>query len=701
MTKDQAYQDIKSENRYLKRKNENLKEEKKELKKTEQSQKRLNEKIKKALKTGSIARWEMELPSGKVTFDKLKAELIGYDPDKFETYQDFTALIHPQDHPRVMQAMEDHLKGKRNKYAVEYRIKTRDNKYRWFRDTGGIYEQNRETGQTRVIGVVQDITEQKDKEHKITHLNRVLHTIRNINQLIGREKKRDKLIKKTCELLTNKGYISAWIGLLDENNNISFSASSGFGDDFEKILNKMKNGEIIECCKRALQTSRVIVIEERQKECGQCPLSDKFKDNRAMTTRIAHKDKIYGFLSLYLPINFAADKEEQKLVKEIADDLGLALSHKELEKERDLSKEKIRIERNRLLAMFDGIEESIYVADPNTYELLHVNKAFKENWGQDGIGKKCYKVLQRRNSPCPFCTNDKIFGENIGKTYIWEFKNRVDERWYRCADKAIKWTDGRMVRFELASDITERKEAENKLKKTNKKLEKSNKELEQFAYVASHDLQEPLRMISSFTKLFERKYQDQVDKDGREFIEYIVEGANRMQKLIEDLLKFSRIQTRGKPFKLIDVDSILEQVERNLKMRIEETDTEIIYNNLPKIKGDPSQMILLFQNLIQNAIKFRRDQSPIIQIEAENRENNWLFKVKDNGIGIEKEYLKKIFRIFQRLHSRKEYQGTGTGLALCKRIVERHGGQIWVESEPGQGSVFYFTITKRRKNNEQ
>lgn len=662
---------------------------------------KLLKRIKTGLNAGNVAWWIMELPSGKVYFDNLKVEFLGYSPDHFTHYQDFTKLLHPDDHQKVMQAMDDHLAGKKDHYEVEYRIKSQNNGYIWFRDSGGIFEQDEESEQIQIVGIVQNITKHKEKEKKTEHLNRVLHTIRNINQLIDKEKNESRLIKKTSNLLTKRGYQSAWIGLTERNNQLIDFASSGFDQKSDQTLSEIVASNQKTCLDVALKSSDVVVMNEKSAGCSKCPLHDIFSNNIIMSTKIEHNQKIYGVLSLYLPRTLNADRREKQLVKEIAHDLGLALYHIKLEKERARNNEKIEQERNRLLAMFDGIEESIYVADPETYELLHVNKAFKQNWGKDAIGEKCYKVLQGRDTPCPFCTNDKIFGENLGKTYKWEFKNEVNGRWYRCTDKAIKWTDGRMVRFELASDITNRKRAEEKLMQLNQKLEQSNKELEQFAYVASHDLQEPLRMISSFTKLFERRYKDLVDQDGREFIEYIVEGAERMQNLIEELLKFSRIQTRGKPFEKIDIASVIEQVKKNLQMYIEESDASLIYDNLPRIKCDKSQMILLFQNLIQNAIKFRSDKSPEIKIDAEENENYWKFKVEDNGIGIKEEYLNKIFRIFQRLHSRKEYQGTGTGLALCKRIVERHGGKIWVESKPDQGSQFYFTITKRSVENEQ
>ncbi len=598
-------------------------------------------------------------------------------------------------------------------------------------------------------------------------------------------------------------------------------------------------------------------------------------------------------------------------------------------------------EREILLSIFDNINDVIYISDPETYELLHINKAVEENWGTGIIGTKCFKALQGRDEPCPFCTNDKIFGENTGKPYVWEFQNEVNGKWFRCTDKAIKWVDGRMVRFELATDITERKlleinivervkelkffhevgellntpdieykkafqiivdklpdachlpentcarivveelefrnefyresnttvknpivlnnkeigfvelcntktrdeynfiteeidlvksltnlisnfvkrknyeemlyESEQKFrsffentvigksitgldgslqindafaemlgytreellnknwkeithpadisvsehgikdmldgkiesvridkryyhkngnvvwtdvsttlfrnkkgeakhfitailditdrknyekeqKQLLKKLQQSNRELEQFAYIASHDLQEPLRMVSSFTQLLEQKYGDKLDDKAKMYIQYSVDGAVRMQNLINDLLEFSRVSTRGKEFTDCDTNKVMENVLKSLSSKIKETNAKIKYKKLPVIKADSLQIERLFMNLIGNAIKFCREEIPTVEIEANESDDNYQFVVKDNGIGIDGKYKEKVFVIFQRLNTREEFQGTGMGLAICKRIVERHNGEIWFEKNEDIGTTFYFNI---------
>ncbi|MCX9009723.1 MAG: ATP-binding protein [Candidatus Methanoperedens sp.] len=240
----------------------------------------------------------------------------------------------------------------------------------------------------------------------------------------------------------------------------------------------------------------------------------------------------------------------------------------------------------------------------------------------------------------------------------------------------------------------ERKRAEEELARRAEELARSNAELEQFVYIASHDLQEPLRMISIFTQLLERRYKGRLDKDADEFITYIVDGAKHMQQMIEDLLAYSRIGTRGKPFEPTDFKAVLEQAVANLKPAIEENKAQVTHDPLPTAMADASQMVELFQHLINNAIKFRKEEPPRIHVSAKREGEDWVFSVQDNGTGISPEFMKRLFKIFQREHAAR-YPGTGVGLAICRRIVERQGGRIWAESVQGAGTTFYFTIPVR------
>jgi PAS domain S-box-containing protein len=246
-------------------------------------------------------------------------------------------------------------------------------------------------------------------------------------------------------------------------------------------------------------------------------------------------------------------------------------------------------------------------------------------------------------------------------------------------------------------DITERKKAEEALRSVAENLKRSNLELEQFAYVASHDLQEPLRMVTSYTQLLEQRYKGKLDADADEFIKYAVDGANRMRSLIDDLLSYSRVNRRGNPFRPTESELALDVAIKNLQMSIEENGVVVTHDQLPEVMADEGQLVQLLQNLIGNAIKFHAKEPPCVHVSAKNlQEKEYLFSVQDNGIGIDPQYFDRLFKIFQRLHTKEEYPGTGIGLALCKRIVERHGGSIWLESQPGKGTTIYFTLNNKK-----
>jgi PAS domain S-box-containing protein len=257
----------------------------------------------------------------------------------------------------------------------------------------------------------------------------------------------------------------------------------------------------------------------------------------------------------------------------------------------------------------------------------------------------------------------------------------------------IKDREGHVVGAStIARDITKRKRAEEALALKVQELARSNADLEQFAYVASHDLQEPLRTVASFTQLLQKRYQGKLDRNADEFIAFIVEGATRMMGLINDLLSYSRVGTRGRDFAPTDCAAVFKEAVANLGAAIEESGALVTRGPLPTVVADGGQLVLLLQNLIGNAIKFHSNSSPRVHVAAERREQDWAFSVEDNGIGIDPQYAQRIFEVFQRLHSRADYPGTGIGLAICKKIVERHRGRIWVRSRLGEGATFYFTI---------
>ncbi|HSB67324.1 MAG TPA: ATP-binding protein, partial [Anaerolineales bacterium] len=315
-------------------------------------------------------------------------------------------------------------------------------------------------------------------------------------------------------------------------------------------------------------------------------------------------------------------------------------------------------------------------------------KLSEEQYSQDDV----MTITTLANQTAVAIENARLFCQLEGTLEALSITHDEQERRIqaRTADLA-------MANEALKAENLERLRAEQEIKRYTKELERSNKELQQFAYVASHDLQEPLRMVGSFLQLLERRYSPQLDSNAKDFIHFAVDGAVRMQSLINDLLEYSRVGTRGKPFEHISLNEVVAQAKNNLNVAIKENKAEIKCGRLPNIYGDGTQLTQVFQNLIGNAIKFHGDKLPEITISSMRNNGDYEIIVKDNGIGIDPQYKEKIFLIFQRLHSREEYPGTGIGLAICKRIIERHGGSIWVESQVGEGATFHLAIPAKKR----
>lgn len=376
-----------------------------------------------------------------------------------------------------------------------------------------------------------------------------------------------------------------------------------------------------------------------------------------------------------------------KLTKEIA-------WHKSAEEE-------FRRISNQNKLILESAGEGIWGLDTQGL-VTFVNKAAASILGYDAkelIGKHSHSHWHHTrpdgtpypSEECPIYMTYKDGAEHFGEEVFWrkdgtaapvDFTSRPifeDDR-----------ITGAVVTFR---DVTGRRRAEEERERLIAELARSNKELEQFAYVASHDLQEPLRMVASYVQLISQDYGAKLDPQGKRYMDFAVDGALRMQKLIEGLLAYSRIGRRSASFLSVDTNLVFSQVVSNLAVVIEETRAVVDKGDLPTVSGDETQLIQLFQNLIGNALKFKRsDAAPVVAVAAKRTASEWVFSVKDNGIGIEPEYHDRIFLIFQRLHTRQKYPGTGIGLALCKRIVERHHGRIWVESVPGEGTTFFFTM---------
>jgi PAS domain S-box-containing protein len=418
---------------------------------------------------------------------------------------------------------------------------------------------------------------------------------------------------------------------------------------------------------------------------------------------IDSRNQVMGTFAIYYKRIKAPTREEENTLERAKNLLMIILENRiSVEAVKSSNRNYDMVAKATNDAIWDWNVETDYVT--RTGEGLEVLFGYKpeeaateENfWNKrihvDDLDRVMQKQLTVLNNPSELYWEDEYRFRRKDGSYAYVF-----DKGYIIRDET-----GKAIRLIGATrDVTERKESEalllelnNRLKQRADELAASNIELERFAYIASHDMQEPLRMITSFLQLFKKKYEDQIDETAEQYIHFAVDGADRMKKLIMDLLEYSRVGSNKDDLIEIDTNGLLKEVVNVFQDRIAEMKATIVIQELPSIKANRTQMFQLFQNLIGNALKYHTGESPRIEIAEKEEEQHFLFSVRDNGIGIKPIFYEKIFVLFQRLHHKNEYSGTGIGLAICKKIVEKHGGRIWVESEPGQGSCFYFTISK-------
>ncbi|MDW5563765.1 MAG: ATP-binding protein [Methanomassiliicoccus sp.] len=350
--------------------------------------------------------------------------------------------------------------------------------------------------------------------------------------------------------------------------------------------------------------------------------------------------------------------------------------------------EALGAERQRLYDVLEGLPVMVSLITRD-HRILFANRAFRERFG-DYHGRPCYECRYGQSRPCTFCESFRVF--ETGKPHYWEVQ-APDGSIIEAYDFPFTDVDGWPMVLEMDLDVTEKRQAEDMLKKAADELRRSNAELQQFAYVASHDLREPLRMVISHLELLEKKYDGRVmDEKAKEYLHYAIEGADRMRRMIADLLLYSRIDIQERTEEQVDMDGVLAAVLGDLKNYIEESGATVTSDPLPPVEADRMQMLQLLENLVVNAIKFRGQEAPRVHLSANQRDSEWVFSVRDNGIGIDPHMQDEVFHMFHRLHNDNEYEGTGIGLAISKKIVERHGGRIWFESEPGKGTTFLFSL---------
>lgn len=585
--------------------------------------------------------------------------------------------------------------------------------------------------------VFMDITERKRQEEKIARLTRLYEVLSRANEAIVRIRDPKLLYREVCRIVADVGgFPLVWIGLAKELQVVP-AAWSGNAADYLKGIKVEVQGEFDKGpTGTSIRDNRTVVNDDFGTNPAASPWRDQakrygFRASAAFPLRL-HGTAI-GAFTLYSTEAKAFDAEQVGLLESLSSDISYALDALDEEQLRIRADEGLRETHDYLESLIGYANAPIIVWDPN-FRIIRFNHAFERLTGMreaETLGKQL----------------DILFPAESMHTSLDHIRRALSgERWdaveipIQGADGSVRtvlWNSANIYNKEgttvvatiaQGQDITERKLAEEDLRKARDELEervqqrtkelfraseelaaraqelarksedlaRSNAELEQFAYVASHDLQEPLRMISSYVQLLSRRYSGKLDTDADEFIAYAVEGTKRMQQLINDLLAYSRVGTRGKPPVPTSFERVFSAAMANLKIAVEESGAIVTHDKLPDEIADEMQMVQLFQNLIGNAIKFRSHESPQINVSARAGEDEWIFSVKDDGIGIDPQFFDRIFTIFQRLHKRDEYPGTGIGLTVSKKIVERHGGRIWLESEPGKGTTFYFTIPNAR-----
>ena len=601
-------------------------------------------------KATSEAIWDWDIMTGEVFYGDGFNKLFGYDtsklPMKFNIWE---KRIHPEDHERITNSIDSFLISDLNNWSQEYRYLKADGSFAFVSDKAFIIR-NEDGYAIRMIGSMQDITKIKEEEH---HLRLMESVVSNTNDsVIITEIKNDYPIVYVNEAFTKMtGYN---LHDVKGKNPRILQGPKTKKETLDKISNALKNWE----------SSQATTINYKKN-------GDDFWVNFSISPIVNDKGEYTHWISIERDVTDAINaNEELKNQKKFTDEILNNLPTD--------------------IAVFDPSHNYLFI---NQYGIK--NKEIRE-WM---IGKNDFDYTQLkgiddglarfRRAKFEECINNKEktewVDEHTSPDGSKNYKLRIFSPYFE--NNKLKFVVGYGV------DITESKIAELKVIEAMESIKKSNSELEQFAYVASHDLQEPLRMITSFLTQLEKKYADALDEKAKEYIFYAVDGAKRMRHIILDLLEYSRVGKSNDKISAIDINEIVSDFEVLHSKQIEELNAVIVKKNLPVLKNYKTPIRQLFQNIISNGLKYhRKDIKPEIVIEAVSLNDSWMFTISDNGIGIDKQYFSKIFEIFQRLHNKDEYSGTGIGLSISQKIIDKLGGKIWLESEIGKGSSFHFTI---------
>ena len=620
-----------------------------ERKRAELALRESEERLALVMEGSQLGYWDWNIQTGEVHRNALWAEMLGYTLEEIElNVTQWTDLHHPDDRAAAWKSIQDHLDGKTPAHRIEYRMRMKDGRYKWILDQARVVQHAPDGKPLRMSGTHTDITERVQAQEKV------------------------------------RVALAKYQTLFD-----SFPLGITVAD---------KAGTIVETNHVAEQLLGLAAEEQNQREIdgsewhivnpdGTPMPNEEFPSVRALHAGCKVENVEMGILNPHGDttwINVTAAPLP-------LEDYGVVVTYSDITERKNMQQQLQENERNYRELVQNA--NSAIIRYKRSGEVSFFNEFAQTLFGypaEEIVGKPVSILLPATDSAG---VDLSALVENI-IDHPEEYASVTNQNICRDGRRVwMTWTNQPIYDPEVrvteiltvGTDITE-------LKRTEDELRRSNAELEQFAYVASHDLQEPLRTVAGMMQMLQKRYGGQLDARADEYIHFAVDATDRMQQLINDLLDFSRIERRGRPFAETNMEKVLQIALANLKMAVAESDAKITHDPLPTVMADSGQLTQVLQNLIGNAIKFRSEQPPEIHISAEKIEHGWQFAVQDNGIGIDPEYFERIFLIFQRLHTRKEYPGTGIGLALCKRIIERHGGEIWIESELKHGTTFYFTL---------
>ena len=602
------------------------------------------ERLDLALKGTNDGIWDWDLGANRIYFSPRWKEMLGYaDNEIADTFSEWETRLHPEDRDRSFAAVHEYLAGKRPTFELEHRLRHKDGSYRWILSRGGA--ERDETGKPiRMAGSHVDLTERRRAEQALKESEAKLRAF-----------------------ITN---VPAILFSIDRSGVITMAEGLGM-----EVLKFIKGG-IVGHSVAELYGDMPGVVDSVKRALG--------GESFSSTMQLQH---------LFFEIAYSPIHGEGGAVTGV---IGVAHDNTERHK----AEQALEVSERRVRLIIENANDA-YVAMDREGVIVDWNPQAERTFGwsrEEAIGKLLAGVIipERMREEH---LNGLVHYLHTGEAKILNRRIEMpalhrDGREFpvEMTISAMRMEDN-VIFSAFIHDISDRVEAKEELERTADELRRSNEELEQFAYIASHDLQEPLRMVASYTQLLERRYTGQLDDTAREFIGYAVDGAKRMQQFITGLLRYSRVGTEPRVLEGVNLQKVFEAAIANLRMVIEETRGKVEAGALPMVVGDSRQLTQLFQNLIGNALKFRKpDEPPRVEVQAEPDGDFWRISIRDHGIGLDPKFSERVFVIFQRLHSRDEYEGTGLGLAICKKIVERHGGRIWVESKEGEGATFFFTL---------